>query len=63
MSVKIEQRGEDTVLVGCHDKPVATAEEGGLRVHAKHSSDKCRPLITWAEIEEARRACLNNAKA
>ncbi len=55
MSVKIEERDGKTTLIGCHDKPVATAEEEGIRLHAKHGSDKCKPLISWEEIDEARR--------
>jgi hypothetical protein len=55
MSVKIEKREGETVLVGCHDKPIAKAEAGGLRIHSKHGSDKCKPLISWEEIEEAKR--------
>jgi hypothetical protein len=55
MGARIEQRGEDLVLVGCHDKPIAKVEAEGIRIHSKHGSDKCRPLLTWAEIEQARR--------
>jgi hypothetical protein len=56
MSLRIEQRGEELVILSdCHNRPVATVKENGLEVRSKHSSDKCENLITWEEIEEAKR--------
>ena len=56
MSVRIERRGDVVVLVGeCHDKPCAVVEAEGLCVQSKHSSEKCSNLISWEQIERARR--------
>jgi hypothetical protein len=55
MGVRIERRGEETVFVDSCGKPVAVLSEEGLKIQSKHSSSKCENILSWQQIEEAKK--------
>lgn len=60
---KIEKRGKDTVLIGeCCGKPCLTITEQGIVVQPKHSTGKCKNVISWEEIEKLKREIILTAR-
>jgi hypothetical protein len=54
--VRIEERdGKIAIVSDCHDRPCATVIDEGIKIQSRHSSDKCENILTWEQLEEAKK--------